>query len=346
MASFAAHHDNGSDPTNDLHNKQLLGYSATCPAGVSAAICAGMLADGGSPYSDLTFALDNIFYHPNVPPFISKQLIQRLVTSNPSPEYVARISAVFENDGTNVRGNLQAVVQAILLDPEARFGQFWDEEAFGKLREPLLRITHLWRAMGASHACGSDSPSAHYASIYRYAGYETAYSVGSPLYSGVGQAPLRSDTVFNFFKPSYIPAGEMAAVALLGPEFQINTDTLITSSTGTLFEDTFSMGFDVSGACTGNDSGLGNVKINRAQDVALAGSANGGVADPATALINAYNLRFMSGQMSPFMNQTLHAALDPVSSSNYNHGYPSWQFERISKALLLILSSPEYMIQK
>jgi len=339
MKAFAANHDNGSDPVNDIASKQLLFYTG--------AVNGGVLASGGSPASDLGFALDNIFYHPNVGTFIGKQLIQRLVTSNPSPEYVQRVTDIFNNDGANVRGNLQAVVQAILLDPEARYGQFKAAQTFGKLREPLLRITHLWRAMNASHVCGSGTPPLHYNNPYRYAGYSTAYSVGSALYSGVGQAPLRSDTVFNFFKPGFLPSGEMALLNLLGPEFQINTDTLISNSTNTLFEDTYAIAMDVAGGCGSSDSGLGNVKINRAQDLALAGNANGGVADPADKLVDAYNIRFMSGQMSPFMRQTLLAALNPVSSANFdsNH-WPNWQFERISKALLLILTSPEYMIQK
>ena len=201
--------------------------------------------------------------------------------------------------------------------------------------------------MGATHVCGSTVANLHYANPYRYAGYTTAYSVGSALYSGVGQAPLRSDTVFNFFKPDYLPSGEMTGLGLVGPEFQIATDTLISNSTNTTFEDTFDMGLDVSGACGGNDSGVGNVKINRAQDLALAGNANGGAGDPADKLVDAYNIRFMSGQMSPYMRQTLLTALDPVSSSNFNSSrFPNWQFERISKALLLILTSPEYMVQK
>ncbi len=339
MASFALHHDNGTDATNDIVSKQLLAYPG--------AINGGVLASGGSPETDLAFALDNIFNHPNVGAFIGRQLIQRLVTSNPSPQYVQRVTDVFNDDGSNVRGNLQAVVRAILLDPEARYGQFRSPQTFGKLREPLLRVTHFWRAMGATHACGSTAGLLHYANPYRYAGYTTAYSVGSALYSGVGQAPLRSDTVFNFFKPAYVPSGEMAGLGLVGPEFQITTDTLISNSTNTIFEDTYDMGLDVSGACGGNDSGVGNVKINRAQDLALAGNANGGAADPADKLVDAYDTRFMSGQMSPFMRQTLLDALNPVSSSNYDAGkFPSWQMERISKALLLILTSPEYMIQK
>jgi len=339
MAPFAAFHDNGSDPLNDISNKQLLSYPG--------AVNGGVLANGGTPQTDLAFALDNIFRHPNVGPFIGKQLIQRLVTSNPSPQYVQRVATVFNNDGTpaQVRGNLKAVVQAILLDPEARYGQWRQPNSFGKLREPLLRLTHFWRAMGARHQCGNDyvagTTTFHYANQpYRYAGYVTAWGTADKIYgSGVGQAPLNADTVFNFFKPSYLPPGEMTAAGLFGPEFQINTDTLIVNSTNSTAGK--SWGFDLSSACDPNDD-TGEVKINRTQDAALAGSANGGPSDPADRLVDAYNLRFMSGQMSPFMRQTLLSVLNPIGIADG----PDWKPQRISRALLLIQTSAEYMIQK
>ena len=339
MAPFAAWHDNGTDAANDIASKQLLTYANAANGGV--------LASGGTPQSDLAFALDNIFHHPNVGPFVGKQLIQRLVTSNPSPAYVQRVTNVFNDDGSvsHVRGNLQAIIKAILLDPEARYGQWQQPDSFGKLREPLLRMTHFWRGMGALHHCGQDDVTGHYANPYRYAGYVTTYDVDDTVYgSGVGQAPLNADSVFNFFKPSFLPPGEMTTRGLLGPEFQINTDTIITNSTNNFFGK--SSYLDLSDACDAGDT-IGDVAINRTQDLALAGNGNGGPGNPADTLVDAYNVRFMSGQMSPFMRKTLLDALNPVGSSNYdNNHYPNWQFERISKALLLIITSPEYMIQK
>ena len=340
MAAFSAWHDNGTDLANDIASKQLLSYAGAANGGV--------LGSGGTPQSDLAFALDNIFHHPNVGPFIGKQLIQRLVTSNPSPGYVQRITNVFNDDGSaqHVRGNLEAVVKAILLDPEARYGQWYFPDSFGKLREPLLRLTHYWRAMGALHHCGQDNAvTGQYASPYRYAGYSTTYGVDDTVYgNGVAQAPLNADSVFNFFKPSYMPPGEATTRGLLGPEFQINTDTIITNTTNNFRYKTY--GLDLTDACDANDT-IGDVYIDRAADVALAGNGSGGPGNPATALVDAYNLRFMSGQMSPFMRQTLLAALNPVGSGNFDdNAFASWQFERISKALLLIITSPEYMIQK
>jgi hypothetical protein len=343
MAAFPAHHDDGTSATNDIVSKQLLKYPPPgYPPGTASAVNGGVLASGGTPQSDLDFALDNIFNHPNVGPFIGKQLIQRLVTSNPSPAYVQRVTKVFNDDGSpgHVRGNLWAVVQAILLDPEARYGQFQQPTTFGKLREPILRVTHFWRAMGGVHVCATASyQNGGYVNSYRYTGTITGGNTGDTIYgAGVGQAPLNADSVFNFFKPGYVPQGEMASLGLHGPEFQINTDTLISNSTNSTADKTFYL--DVADACDGSyDVPLGNVRINRAQDFALAGAANGGAGDPADKLVDAYNIRFMSGQMSPFMRAALLGYLNPIAGSGF-------QRERINRALLLIQTSPEYMIQK
>jgi len=341
MMAFPAHHDNGSNPTNDIVSKHLLnyppaGYNGAANGTFATAVNSGVLAAAGTPASDLTFALDNIFNHPNVGPFIGKQLIQRLVTSNPSAAYVHRIANVFNNNGSNQRGDLKAVVKAILLDPEARYGQFRDPEVFGKLREPLLRITHFWRAMGARHQCGGldgDPLYANYANApYRYAGYDLAYGTDDTIYgNGVGQAPIKADTVFNFFKPGYVPGGEMAAAGLLGPEFQINTDTLISNSTNAFFG-FYGPGFDASDApaCSGYGP-PGEVAIDRSSDMAFL-TANGNA-----ALIDRYNRIFMSGQMSPFMRQTLLSYINSLGGSSR---------QRVDTLLQLILTSPEYMIQK
>ncbi|HSC11971.1 MAG TPA: DUF1800 family protein [Rhodanobacteraceae bacterium] len=330
------YHDNGTDLTNDIVSKQLLNYPPPNYAvnpDLHAAVNGGVLAAGGTPQTDLTFALDNIFNHPNVGPFISKQLIQRLVTSNPSPQYVRRVSNVFNNNGSNQRGDLAAVARAILLDPEARYGQFQDPEVFGKLREPLLRITHFWRVMGARHQCAAAGyANGGYLNPYRYAGYDLAYGTNDTIYgNGVGQAPIKADTVFNFFKPGYIPGGEMAAAGLLGPEFQINTDTLISNSTTAIIQ-FYGQGFDISDApaCTGYGP-PGEVAIDRSSDIAFL-TANGNA-----ALIDRYSKLFMSGQMSPFMRQTLLTYLNSLGGSAK---------QRVNALLMLVLTSPEYMIQK
>ena len=182
MVAIESHHDTGA--------KQLLNGTV-----VSA---------GGTTQSDLDAALQSIFNHPNVGPFICKQLIQHLVTSNPSPEYVGRVAAVFANNGSSVRGDLKAVVTAILMDAEARRG---DDPAQvqpndGHLKEPLLLMANLLRAMNArSNGDGF-----------------------SDYAADLKQEPMNPPSVFNFYPPNFVISG----TNLLGPEFQIfNSSTAI-----------------------------------------------------------------------------------------------------------------------
>lgn len=184
-------------------------FEAFHDSGPKSLLNGEVIAAGGSARDDLEAALDNIFAHENVPPFIARQLIQRFVTSNPSPDFVARVAGVFADNGQGTRGDLAAVIKAILLDDEARRPSV--SEHAGKLKEPLLRLTGLWRAYGARAANG------------RY----LIDGLGFVL----GQAPLLAPSVFNFFRPDYAPPGEIAAAGLVAPEMQITTD--LTAAVGT-----------------------------------------------------------------------------------------------------------------
>jgi uncharacterized protein (DUF1800 family) len=178
---------------HDMNEKQLL-------KGV-------VLPAGQSPEQDLTQALDNVFNHPNVSPFVSRHLIQKLVTANPSPAYINRVALVFSDDGNGQRGNLKAVVEAILLDTEARTAA---TDNGGKLVEPILRLVQLWRAYNASAANGK----------FFFPQPEKFFA----------QAPLRSPSVFNFFSPNYSPSGELSDQGLVSPEMQITNETTIAST--------------------------------------------------------------------------------------------------------------------
>ena len=150
---------------------------------------------------DLQIALDSLFYHPNLAPFISKFLIQRFVTSNPSPAYIGRVAAVFNDDGSGSRGNLTAVITAVLFDEEARKSPNLKDETFGKYKEPLLRATHAYRMFDAQTTNGYQP----------FFGSETDF----------GQFILRSPSVFNFFQPDFSPIGEFNERGLAAPEKQI-----------------------------------------------------------------------------------------------------------------------------
>lgn len=163
---------------------------------------------GQSGIQDIDAAIDNLFDHPNVGPFIGKQLIQRLVTSNPSPAYIERVARVFNGDASGVRGDMQAVVRAVLLDPEAAAAATTMAD-FGKLREPVVRYASILRQFGANSSDGFIANTGYF-----------VQEIGK-------QHPLSAPSVFNFFLPAHSPAGEIAAAGLVAPEFQITTSNSI-----------------------------------------------------------------------------------------------------------------------
>ena len=166
-----------------------------------------VLPAGQGGTKDLQQVLDALFSHPNTASFISKQLIQRLVTSNPTPAYVYRVAQKFEDNGSGTRGDLRAVVRAILTDYEARSSTTLTSPSFGKLREPLIRAAALLRSFGASPSSG------------RF------ISGLSNTESQLAQSALRSPTVFNFFRPDYVLPGPLAAAGLVAPEYEITDAT-------------------------------------------------------------------------------------------------------------------------
>ena len=166
-----------------------------------------VLPPGQSPEEDLRAALDDVFAHPNVAPFIVRQLIQRLVTSNPSPGYVRDVAAVFERNAAGVRGSLGSTVKAILMHREARSGHLEAPETFGKIKEPLLRVTQLWRAFEPE----SIHPGFHYGWVV----------------NELAQAPLGAPSVFNFFRPDFSQPGAISERGLVSPEFEILDESTV-----------------------------------------------------------------------------------------------------------------------
>lgn len=167
---------------------------------------------GQTGIQDVDAAIDNLFNHPNVGPFIGKQLIQRLVTSNPSPAYVERVANAFNDDGSGVRGNMQAVIRAVLLDPEATAAPT-PGTTFGKLREPAVRYAAMLRQLGATSEDGY------------------IFNTGYLLQELGKQHPLSAPSVFNFYLPAHSPAGEIANAGLVAPEFQILTSNSVVGMT-------------------------------------------------------------------------------------------------------------------
>jgi uncharacterized protein (DUF1800 family) len=234
-----------------------------------------------TPAQDLADALDNVFNHPNVGPFIARRLIQRLVTSNPSPEYIARVAAVFNDDGSGERGDLGAVVRAILLDADARPDPGAATDVTGKVKEPLLRMLQLWRAYDARARSG----------LYRLVDADLKY----------GEGHLLSPSVFNFFRPDYAPQGEITDRGLTAPEMQIATEYLNTQVTNFLYTQITQR--------NSTKTGLGSdiVVINIAEEVALA-------VDP-DALVARLSDKLLGGRISPSLATEARAAITKLSVS-------------------------------
>ena len=259
-----------------------------------------------TPAQDLRDALDNIFNHPTVGPFISKQLIQKLVTSNPSPAYVQRVAEKFNNDGSGVRGNLTAVIRAILLDSEARNAP--SSATSGKAKEPLLRLTQLWRAYGAKAASGKFMPA----------------SAGGPT-ATFGEGPLLAPSVFNFFSPSFAPPGEISDQNLIAPELQLSTEYLNTLVTNFFWVQAV--------ARTTAQTGLGAdvIFIDTTAETALAADSE--------ALVNKVADKLLAGQISATLKaQTkTQIELSPATTAAAT---------RVADAIYLIAASPEFALQR
>ncbi len=286
--------------------KQLLAYP-----GVS--LPNGVMPAGGLAMDNLNVALDNVFEHPNVGPFLAKRLIQRLVSSNPTPAYVGRVAAAFDNNGSGVRGDLRAVVQAVLMDPEAR-SVAPPSSHRGKVREPLLRQTHLWRAFNA------------YSDVGRYNYWNPEFSFG--------QAALRSPTVFNFFLPDFQPTGELTDLDLVAPEFQIATDPQIASSSNALGGSTY-------WAWRGQPG-------QQPEDVVLDLAPELPYAQDPVVLVDRYDLLLMNRTMSTSMYQVLISHLATIDNdSNPNNTLPTEERRRrVQDAIWLIQTSPEYVVER
>jgi uncharacterized protein (DUF1800 family) len=296
-------------------SKQLLNYSGVALINGSPN---GVMPAGNRPTAthqtvrdNLDAALSNIFNHPNVGPFLSKLLIQRLVTSNPTPAYVQRVASKFNNNGATpaVRGDLRAVIRAILMDPEARTQPVSGSATGGKLREQPLRWTQFWRAFNVT------IPSGRYEIWFVHWPSHTPVSV------------LNSPTVFNYYLPNYAaPGPDVAQAGLLSPEFQIETDTFVTRFNN-------HMEWLASNLHAGN-TGLEAEypRVNYAREVAMAGNVN--------QLLDHLNVLLMGGTMSTSMRSTLSTYLNSVPVGDYD------DFRRVTDAVSLIITSPEYLIEK
>jgi uncharacterized protein (DUF1800 family) len=276
------------------------------------------------PDESLKAALDALASHSNVGPFIGKQLIQRLVTSNPSPGYVSAVSAAFANNGSGVRGDMKAVVRAVLTHPEARSVS----STSGKVREPVLRLSAFLRAFPFSSDTGD-------------------YKVGNTdsLTTSIGQTPMRSPTVFNFYRPGFVPPGTQAAAAgLVAPEMQLAQETTA-AGYANFMRDNVSSG-------VGTFNGTVNGTAFNRRDLQPSYSAELALADKPADLVERMNTRLTYGTMPAALKTEIQGAVEKIviptlnASGTNQAAIDTAKRNRVNAAIFLTLVSPEFQVQK
>jgi uncharacterized protein (DUF1800 family) len=256
----------------------------------------------------LKTALDTLFNHANVGPFFGKQMIQRLVTGNPSAAYVDRVARVFNNNGSGIRGDLRAVFKAILLDEEALGSAGLSNATFGKVREPILRF-------------------AQWAQTFKVASTSNNWKMHNTSDAlRLSQAPLRSPSVFNFFRPGYVPPNTAIATNnLVAPEFQLLNETTTPGYVNYL----------QSSISTTNGIN-GDIKPDYTAEIAIA--------HDAAALLDRIILLMAANEVSASTKTTIRTALDAYNVTQTSSNTD--KLRRVHAAILLVMASPDYLVQR
>lgn len=306
----------------DRHWKPMQGYALYHSNSEKRFLGTVVAAQGtAQPSASLKAALDTLAAHPNVGPFLARQMIQRLVTSHPSPAYVSRVAGAFKGGG----GDLKAMVKAVLLDTEARSAAASADVNFGKVREPVLRLTAALRAFGATSDSGSwligatDDPA-----------------------SSLGQTPMRSSSVFNFYRPGYVaPGTRTGAAGLTAPELQLTHESSVAGYANYMR--------------TGVQSGFGQAGIDYTaarRDVQLDLSAEDALADRPDALVDQVATRLLGAPTGAALRGELITAVQsvtiPVARADGSNAtqIATARRNRTLIALYLLLVSPEFIVQK
>ncbi len=315
-----------SDPVGEIQPMQA--FEQIHDTGEKVLLGGTVLPAGQTAAEDMTQALDNLFYHPNVGPFIGKQLIQRLITSNPSPAYVQRVAQVFNNNGAGVRGDMQAVIEAIITDEEARSGHLQQPDTFGKLREPMLQFAHLWRVFKAQGVMVNNPQGDAKQLRLRFRGSDRE----------AGQRPYGSFSVFNFYRPGYSHPGQIQDAGQLSPEFQIHTESVVIAKTNQLSNSIFWRDMDadyVQEQYAQADWDVYPPMLNMTEEKALA--------DNPEALVDRLDLLLTAGQLTPEARQLLTEYLHTLPNPDWSEHN---QRLRVFEAASLIAASPYFAVQR
>ena len=275
--------------------------------------------------TSLKMALDTLFNHPNVGPFFSRQMIQRLVTSNPSAAYVRRVATIFNDNGSGVRGDLKAVFKAILLDDDARSAATLSSTTSGKLREPMLRFAQWARTFKLSSTIGT-------------------WKIRPANYGAVslGQYPLRSPSVFNFFRPGYVPPNtQLATLKATSPEYQIVNESSVSQYIN-FMQDVLPRGVYVSAPEL-----LEEPKMNMptdGHDLVPDYATEIALTTNPTALVRRLNLILAAGRLS---QTTENLMIDALQSDYITvNSSATAKLNNVCRAILFVMCAPEYLVQK
>jgi uncharacterized protein (DUF1800 family) len=278
--------------------------------------------------ADLEKTIDNVFYHPNVGPFISRQLIQRLVTSNPTPGYVSRVAAKFNDNGSGVRGNMKAVITQIFLDSEARDVAVAAKPWFGKMREPVNKFIHLHRAFNATASSG-------FYDIWDTSGPET-----------LGQSAMKPPSVFNYYSPDFGPSGPLtytqtrpnndlgarSAEPLYGPEFEITSTSTIAG-----FSDFWGWGI-----YRGFNRYNSDTSTNWRPDYSRYITGAGALADNPQTMVDELDLLLTANNLKPAFKANLVAMANGITRGNVDEQ----REQRFQAVFWQIVNSADYAIQR
>ncbi|MFT5126764.1 MAG: hypothetical protein ACI8W8_000359 [Rhodothermales bacterium] len=295
MGMWEEHHDTDA--------KQLLAYPGAANSG---ALPAFVDDPGRVGMDDINDAVDNLFNHPNVGPFVCYRLIQRMVTSNPTPAYLGRVASVFNDNGEGVRGDMGAVVKALLLDDEARGHSWMSVPSYGKLREPHNRHAHMVVAFNVQPFANTENGAPRY------------YHIGR-MRNEINQAPNKAPSVFNFHEPNYQPPGVIRDNDLFAPEFQILSETWATKRANSTYNR-----FDSS-----PNLGVWNENpVDYTYEYSIG--------DDIDALIDYLDLLMCYGKLSNNSRQILHEILTREDDTD----------DRVRMAIYIIGTSPEFSVLK
>lgn len=297
-----------------VKNIPMVMYEEFHEPGVKYLLNDQVVPSGQSGMQDIDAAIDNLFNHKNVGPFLAIRLIQQLVKSNPSPGYISRVSAAFNNT-KGVRGDMKAVIKTILLDEEARSCSWINNPSSGKLIAPMIRYFNVSRQLDLDNEASEN------------------WNISYNFYQATGQSVLAAPSVFNFYLPDYVPNSEFTDAKLMGPEFQIHNSATSIDFINEVDLWTFPQYYSML-----------NTWEEGMEGRALDFEALKYYAKDSEVLINQLDKLFTHGQLSNETKQLIINAIDPIVNG-WNDDFQYTDL-RVKMALYLLLISPDYTILK